>query len=62
MVVLNDSSDYVYVLMCMVVSNAYGLVANAETCKVSIERGDIADIGACLDTYWAQKKVMAPNR
>ena len=41
-----------------ILANVHGLVANAEAMQSALLRGDIAAVGVCLDTYWAQKKMM----
>ena len=40
---------------------AYSLVSNAEECSRCIAAGDVEGVGRCLNKYWAQKKVMAPQ-
>eukprot|EP00053_Salpingoeca_punica_P019491 m.197449 g.197449 ORF g.197449 m.197449 type:complete len:1138 (-) comp17665_c0_seq1:1255-4668(-) len=44
-----------------IVRNVDGLVSNAELCAQAIQREDLVCLGACLDRYWAQKKIMAPG-
>mmetsp|Transcript_7277 Transcript_7277/g.17204 ORF Transcript_7277/g.17204 Transcript_7277/m.17204 type:complete len:197 (-) Transcript_7277:45-635(-) len=41
--------------------NVRELVANAEAAAEAWRAGDLVGLGACFDTYWAQKKVMAPG-
>jgi len=42
-------------------SNVRDLVANAEAAAEAMRTGDLTGLGACLNAYWAQKKVMAPG-
>ncbi|KAL2093982.1 hypothetical protein ACEWY4_011294 [Coilia grayii] len=44
-----------------IVSNTEQLVSNAEECALACTDGDLSKLGACLDRYWQQKKVMAPG-
>ncbi|XP_063052854.1 L-fucose kinase [Engraulis encrasicolus] len=44
-----------------IVSNTEQLVRNAEECALACTDGDLSKLGACLDRYWQQKKVMAPG-
>ena len=41
-----------------ILANVAALVANAEEMQAALLRADVAAVGRCLDTYWAQKKVM----
>jgi fucokinase len=50
-----------YSLDPTIVDNVRGLVRNAHACAAAATRGDLAALGACVDQYWAQKKVMAPG-
>ena len=43
------------------VQNADNLTANAEACAQAFRDEDLERIGACLNLYWEQKKVMAPG-
>lgn len=38
-----------------------GLMANAEAAAEALRAGDLQRLGACLSTYWEQKKQMAPG-
>jgi len=42
-------------------SNVRNLVANAEAAAEAMRSGDLPGLGACLNAYWAQKKIMAPG-
>lgn len=44
-----------------IVTNCQKLKENAEMCAKAFEEGDIKKVGDCMNTYWAQKKVMAPG-
>eukprot|EP00047_Mylnosiga_fluctuans_P004512 m.234963 g.234963 ORF g.234963 m.234963 type:complete len:1084 (-) comp12747_c0_seq1:63-3314(-) len=44
-----------------IVANADALTWTAEECATACKSVDLAGIGACLDKYWAQKKLMAPG-
>ncbi|XP_031421161.1 L-fucose kinase [Clupea harengus] len=44
-----------------IVTNTDQLVTNAEECALACTDGSLSRLGACLDCYWAQKKVMAPG-
>eukprot|EP00656_Telonema_subtile_P000810 TRINITY_DN10382_c0_g1_i1.p1 TRINITY_DN10382_c0_g1~~TRINITY_DN10382_c0_g1_i1.p1 ORF type:complete len:1410 (-),score=348.79 TRINITY_DN10382_c0_g1_i1:105-4334(-) len=37
------------------------LKSNAHRCARAVQEGDIKTLGACLNTYWSQKKLMAPG-
>jgi len=41
-----------------ILANVAELVANAGAMEAALLAGDIAEVGACLDRYWAQKKMM----
>lgn len=41
-----------------ILANVEGLVSNAAALEAAITALDLPAIGCCLDTYWAQKKVM----
>jgi len=42
-------------------STLRGLVTNAEAAAEAIKEADLSKLGACIDTYWAQKRLMAPG-
>uniref|UniRef100_H3CAG6 L-fucose kinase n=1 Tax=Tetraodon nigroviridis TaxID=99883 RepID=H3CAG6_TETNG len=44
-----------------IVQNAYDLVATSEDCAKACVEGSLPRLGACLDRFWRQKKVMAPG-
>uniref|UniRef100_A0A4W3ITY9 L-fucose kinase n=1 Tax=Callorhinchus milii TaxID=7868 RepID=A0A4W3ITY9_CALMI len=44
-----------------IIHNTEALVSNAEQCARALSNGDLAQIGQCLNTYWHQKKCMAPG-
>ncbi|XP_067853740.1 L-fucose kinase [Heptranchias perlo] len=50
-----------YARLPSIVENADALVRNAEECAQSFINGDLSRIGQCLNTYWQQKKCMAPG-
>jgi len=35
------------------------LTGNAEQCRIALQKGSVAEVGACLDAYWVHKKAMA---
>jgi fucokinase len=41
------------------VATLAGLTSNAELCASALEGGDLVGLGACLSTYWEQKKCVA---
>ncbi|XP_062849858.1 L-fucose kinase [Trichomycterus rosablanca] len=44
-----------------IVQNAKQLVSNAENCARACAEGSFPKLGACINHYWEQKKVMAPG-
>ncbi|XP_048402241.1 L-fucose kinase [Stegostoma tigrinum] len=50
-----------YARLPSIVENADALVRNAEECAQAFIKGDLSWIGQCLNTYWQQKKHMAPG-
>uniref|UniRef100_UPI00398EB101 L-fucose kinase isoform X2 n=1 Tax=Pristiophorus japonicus TaxID=55135 RepID=UPI00398EB101 len=50
-----------YARLPSIVENADALVRNAEECAQAFIEGDLSRIGQCLNTYWQQKKSMAPG-
>ncbi|XP_033897198.1 L-fucose kinase isoform X1 [Acipenser ruthenus] len=48
-----------YARLPSIVQNADELVRNAEECVAAFREGSLPRIGACLDRYWQQKKLMA---
>lgn len=50
-----------YSLDPTIVQNVHSLVTNAQKCAKAAEDGDVRLLGECVDTYWSQKKVMAPG-
>ncbi|XP_022083958.1 L-fucose kinase-like [Acanthaster planci] len=44
-----------------IVENCDNLTKTAWECKKAFEEGDFEKVGACMNTYWSQKKVMAPG-
>lgn len=44
-----------------IVQNAHELVQNSEECAKACQEGSLPRLGACLDRFWRQKKVMAPG-
>ncbi|XP_071785812.1 L-fucose kinase-like [Asterias amurensis] len=45
----------------LLVENCDNLTRNAWECRQAFLDGDLPRVGACLERYWAQKKVMAPG-
>ena len=41
-----------------ILANVHALVSNAHAMERALLDGDVAAVGACLDAYWAQKKIM----
>ncbi|XP_060694261.1 L-fucose kinase isoform X2 [Hemiscyllium ocellatum] len=50
-----------YARVPSIVENADALIRNAEECAQAFIKGDLPWIGQCLNTYWQQKKCMAPG-
>lgn len=50
-----------YARLPSIVQNTDALVRNAEECAQAFMKGDLSWIGQCLNTYWQQKKCMAPG-
>ncbi|CAH1269935.1 FUK [Branchiostoma lanceolatum] len=50
-----------YARLPEVVANCDDLVTNAEECAKAFREGDLSTVGACMDSYWEQKKKMAPG-
>ncbi|XP_051884438.1 L-fucose kinase isoform X2 [Pristis pectinata] len=50
-----------YARLPSIVQNTDALVRNAEECAQAFIKGDLSWIGRCLNTYWQQKKCMAPG-
>ncbi|XP_069757073.1 L-fucose kinase isoform X3 [Narcine bancroftii] len=50
-----------YARLPSIVQNTDALVRNAEECMQAFIKGDLSQIGQCLNTYWQQKKCMAPG-
>ncbi|XP_078400065.1 L-fucose kinase isoform X2 [Cetorhinus maximus] len=50
-----------YARLPSIVENADALVRNTEECAQAFIKGDLSQIGQCLNTYWQQKKYMAPG-
>ncbi|XP_078067282.1 L-fucose kinase isoform X2 [Mustelus asterias] len=50
-----------YARLPSIVENADALVRNTEECAQAFIKGDLSWIGQCLNTYWQQKKYMAPG-
>ncbi|XP_067905880.1 L-fucose kinase [Heterodontus francisci] len=50
-----------YARLPSIVENADALVRNTEECAQAFIKGDLSWIGQCLNTYWQQKKCMAPG-
>ncbi|KAJ7998244.1 hypothetical protein DPEC_G00220590 [Dallia pectoralis] len=58
---LQDTVRRWYSRVPSIVENAGQLVNNAEECASACKEGSLSRLGACLERYWAQKKVMAPG-
>ncbi|XP_050955156.1 L-fucose kinase isoform X2 [Labeo rohita] len=50
-----------YARLPSIVQNAEQLVTNAEECAEACRKGSLVILGHCMDTYWQQKKLMAPG-
>uniref|UniRef100_A0AAY4CRX2 L-fucose kinase n=1 Tax=Denticeps clupeoides TaxID=299321 RepID=A0AAY4CRX2_9TELE len=50
-----------YCRLPSIVQNTEQLVRNTEECAQACVEGNLSKLGACLDCYWQQKKVMAPG-
>ncbi|KAK9952014.1 hypothetical protein ABG768_017880 [Culter alburnus] len=50
-----------YARLPSIVQNAEQLVTNAEECAEACRAGSLLRLGECMDTYWQQKKLMAPG-
>ncbi|KAL1247224.1 hypothetical protein QQF64_022600 [Cirrhinus molitorella] len=50
-----------YARLPSIVQNAEQLVTNAEECAEACRDGSLVRLGHCMDTYWQQKKLMAPG-
>ncbi|XP_016322267.1 L-fucose kinase isoform X2 [Sinocyclocheilus anshuiensis] len=50
-----------YARLPSIVQNAEQLVTNAEECAEACRDGSLLRLGECMDTYWQQKKLMAPG-
>lgn len=50
-----------YARQPLIVHNCQQLIENAEECARAMQQGDFQKVGQCLNTYWSQKKVMAPG-
>ncbi|XP_072374710.1 L-fucose kinase isoform X2 [Scyliorhinus torazame] len=50
-----------YARLPSIVENVDALVRNTEECAQAFIKGDLSGIGQCLNTYWQQKKCMAPG-
>ncbi|XP_038663039.1 L-fucose kinase isoform X2 [Scyliorhinus canicula] len=50
-----------YARLPSIVENVDALVRNTEECAQAFIKGDLSWIGQCLNTYWQQKKCMAPG-
>ncbi|ROL52789.1 L-fucose kinase [Anabarilius grahami] len=50
-----------YARLPSIVQNAEQLVTNAEECAEACREGSLLRLGECMDTYWQQKKLMAPG-
>uniref|UniRef100_A0A673WKD4 L-fucose kinase n=1 Tax=Salmo trutta TaxID=8032 RepID=A0A673WKD4_SALTR len=58
---LQDTVRRWYSRVPSIVENAGQLVDNAEECARACTEGSLPRLGACLERYWGQKKVMAPG-
>ncbi|XP_029524659.1 L-fucose kinase isoform X1 [Oncorhynchus nerka] len=58
---LQDTVRRWYSRIPSIVENAGQLVDNAEECARACTEGSLPRLGACLERYWGQKKVMAPG-
>ncbi|XP_019896042.1 L-fucose kinase isoform X2 [Esox lucius] len=58
---LQDTVRRWYSRVPSIVENAGKLVENAEECALACKEGSLSRLGACLERYWGQKKVMAPG-
>eukprot|EP00928_Gymnodinium_smaydae_P004775 TRINITY_DN1162_c0_g1_i1.p1 TRINITY_DN1162_c0_g1~~TRINITY_DN1162_c0_g1_i1.p1 ORF type:complete len:1182 (+),score=285.74 TRINITY_DN1162_c0_g1_i1:147-3692(+) len=47
--------------MPVICDTVHGLVANAEAAATAFREQNLAKLGECVNTYWAQKQVMAPG-
>ncbi|XP_062922682.1 L-fucose kinase [Mobula hypostoma] len=59
--ILQDVLRNWYARLPSIVQNTDALVRNAEECAQAFIKGDLSWIGRCLNTYWQQKKCMAPG-
>ncbi|KTF95121.1 hypothetical protein cypCar_00026094 [Cyprinus carpio] len=50
-----------YARLPSIVQNAEQLVTNAEECAEACRDGSLLRLGECMNTYWQQKKLMAPG-
>lgn len=50
-----------YARLPSIVQNAQQLVSNAEKCAEACRDGSLFRLGECMNTYWQQKKLMAPG-
>ncbi|XP_051485160.1 L-fucose kinase isoform X2 [Apus apus] len=50
-----------YARLPSAVENTHALVSNAEECAQALRQGNLPLLGKCLDSYWQQKKCMAPG-
>ncbi|KAL0967867.1 hypothetical protein UPYG_G00258650 [Umbra pygmaea] len=58
---LQDTVRRWYSRVPSIVENAGQLVDNAEECALACREGSLLRLGACMDCYWGQKKIMAPG-
>ncbi|XP_059402510.1 L-fucose kinase-like isoform X2 [Carassius carassius] len=50
-----------YARLPSIVQNTEQLVTNAEECAEACRDGSLVRLGECMNTYWQQKKLMAPG-
>uniref|UniRef100_A0A9J7XMT7 L-fucose kinase n=1 Tax=Cyprinus carpio carpio TaxID=630221 RepID=A0A9J7XMT7_CYPCA len=50
-----------YARLPSIVQNTEQLVTNAEECAEACREGSLVRLGECMNTYWQQKKLMAPG-
>ncbi|XP_026094431.1 L-fucose kinase-like [Carassius auratus] len=50
-----------YARLPSIVQNTEKLVTNAEECAEACRHGSLVRLGECINTYWQQKKLMAPG-